>query len=514
MCRLAAAAVLLRPCVGLAAVTAATPSASGIQAVTPENLDALFDGTSAAPKPAIAPAEASVAGSSGGGFADWLARERSASVTKMLANISPAGTAPGSVVASPSKENPNYWYNWKRDAALTMTEVVALYRSDSDPAQNQAYMKMLTDYAGYVRKIQTTPGLTGLGEPKSNMDGTAFNGPWGRPQNDGPAEEASALIDLADVMIDQGHKDVALQLYGDSTSGIKADLEYVSSHWRDTSFDVWEEVKAHNFDTAMAQRTSLFEGAWLSRAVGDKEAAARYETQAKLIDAELAKHWDAQKGYIVSSEDRDGGLDYKSSGLDSAVILAAIHRQPLDNKAFPGAEKSLFSVTDPRVLATAEALQNAFKADYAINQKADAPAVAIGRYPEDRYFGGNPWVLDTNSFAQLYYMAAAEYRRQGSIPIETVDAAFFKGLLKDQADQQAAVAGKTVSSGEPLFGKIISGLKAGGDGFLRVVEMHENPDGSLSEQMDKSTGYMASARDLTWNYASFLTAVQARDALH
>ena len=42
------------------------------------------------------------------------------------------------------------------------------------------------------------------------------------------------------------------------------------------------------------------------------------------------------------------------------------------------------------------------------------------------------------------------------------------------------------------------------------VQLHANPDGSLSEQIDRHSGYMSSARDLTWNYAALLTAAWAR----
>jgi glucoamylase len=64
-----------------------------------------------------------------------------------------------------------------------------------------------------------------------------------------------------------------------------------------------------------------------------------------------------------------------------------------------------------------------------------------------------------------------------------------------------------------LFGKIIDGLSHDGDLELACVRAHANADGSLSEQINKKTGFMTSAADLTWNYASMLTALQARDAL-
>lgn len=41
----------------------------------------------------------------------------------------------------------------------------------------------------------------GLGEPKFNVNETAFTGPWGRPQRDGPALRATALIAYANYLI-------------------------------------------------------------------------------------------------------------------------------------------------------------------------------------------------------------------------------------------------------------------------------------------------------------------------
>jgi|GEM_PF-325945 len=441
----------------------------------------------------------------------WLDAERRIALRKMEANISPKGGAPGSVAASPSRENPNYWYNWRRDAALTMDEVVALYSAAADTKQKASFEKMMTDYAAFVRKEQTAKTLTGLGEPKFNMDGSAFNEPWGRPQDDTPAEEASTLIGFASALLKAGKKDQAAKLYGDMTTGIKGDLEYVSHHRQETSFDVWEEVKAHHFDTQMAQRTALYEGAWLADQLGDHDAATWYHQQAVALEAALAAHWDPKAGYIDSAVDRDGGLDYKASDLDAAVILGAIHRRPLDGAVENPPQLSFFSPTDARVLATAEALKQKFRSEYAIN--AGGPGVAIGRYPEDKYVGGNPWVLLTAAYAQLEYMAAAEYESRGAIPIEAADLSFFQELVGDPADKAALKAGATLSSGDPLFDKVIKGLASDGDLELACIKKHANADGSLSEQMDKDSGYMASARDLTWNYASMLTALQARDAL-
>jgi glucoamylase len=485
---------------------AALPALAATLPALPASADALFDGR----RPAAA-VDLSAQSSADVGLDAWLENERGVALQKMEADISPAGAAPGSVAASPSHANPNYWYNWRRDAALTMDEIVTLYGQASDPDQKAAYGKMLDDYASFVHTEQTDKTLTGLGEPKFNMDGTAFNDPWGRPQDDAPAEEASTLIDYAAALLKAGQTAKAKALYGDFATGIKGDLEYVSHHWPETSFDVWEEVKAHHFDTQMAQRTALLEGAWLADQLGDPAAAAWYRRQAAALDAMLAAHWDPKNGYIDSALDQDAGLGYKGSDLDSAVILGAIHRRALDGTVESPSQLAEFAPTDPRVLATAEALKAKFRAEYPIN--ASNPGVAIGRYPEDQYMGGNPWVLLTAAYAQLEYMAAADFLSEGSIPVQAADLSFFQDLLSDPADKAALKAGLTLSSGDALFGKLIDALAADGDLELACVRAHANPDGSLSEQIDKNSGYMTSAADLTWNYASFLTALQARDAL-
>ncbi|MDE2492033.1 MAG: glycoside hydrolase family 15 protein [Elusimicrobia bacterium] len=495
-----------------AALAAALAPAARAALLTRARLDALFDGRRPLPAAAVgAPAAARVSALSAvesGSLDAWLANERQVALQKMEANISPAGAAPGTVAASPSRANPDYWYNWRRDAALTMRRIVALYESSSDPATKAKYLRMLTDYAAFVRHEQTVPGPGGLGEPKYGMDGKPFTGPWGRPQDDGPAEEAGTLIELARAFLAAGRTDLAAGLWGDASSGIKADLEYVSHHWQETSFDVWEEVKAHHLDTQIAQRDALREGAWLARRLGDDGAAGWYDEQAAAIDEQLGRYWNAAQGYLDSSLDQDGGLQGKDSGLDSAVILAAIHRLPVDGEALTPDESAAFSVVDPRILATAEALKARFRAEYAINGRPGAPGVAIGRYPEDRYFGGNPWVLLTAAFAQLDYMAADEYIADGKIDVTAADAGFWSDLLG-----RPVAAGTSWRSGDGAFGAAIQALKSDGDAELACVRLHANPDGSLSEQMDRDSGYMTSARDLTWNYAAMLSALSARDKL-
>ena len=46
------------------------------------------------------------------------------------------------------------------------------------------YFEYIINYIENESKVQDLDTLSGLGEPKINIDCTPFNGEWGRPQND------------------------------------------------------------------------------------------------------------------------------------------------------------------------------------------------------------------------------------------------------------------------------------------------------------------------------------------
>jgi glucoamylase len=392
-----------------------------------------------------------------------------------------------------------------------MDAVLSLYARAADPQEQFLYRTKLDEYVEFSRFTQATPGKpTGLGEPKFHVDGTAFTDPWGRPQNDGPALRAIALIRFAHHLLDAGDEaSVRGSLYDavlPPQSVIKADLEYLSHHWRDPCFDYWEEEQATHFATRMAQRRALLDGAELAHRLNDPKAASWYRRQAAAIGAELELHWDVDAGHLRQSISHVGGYDYKTSGLDAAVILGALHA------GVPGRS---FSVTDDCLLATAARLRQVFAGLYPINDpRRGAPGVAIGRYPEDRYNGytvtaqGNPWFLATNAFAEYCYRVAGALEARGEIRLTEPNLAFFAALLPDREGAGLSVGGN-LRRGDALFGAILTTLCREGDDFLRRTLAHAGDD-SLTEQFDRTTGLMTAAPDLTWSYASLITALLQR----
>jgi glucoamylase len=114
-----------------------------------------------------------------------VANDSQAGVSKLrlFLNINVPGAANGTVIASQSRADPDYAYNWVRDAALTMDTVFEFYAAASEPSAKSYYETILFQYAQARVGEQNDPDLiTSLGEPKFNLNNSLFTGPWGRPQ--------------------------------------------------------------------------------------------------------------------------------------------------------------------------------------------------------------------------------------------------------------------------------------------------------------------------------------------
>lgn len=443
-----------------------------------------------------------------GDLNQWIINQEQISAKKLLANIHPAGTIPGVVVASPQKKDPDYFKHWIRDAALVY-EVVRLLSLKMEPKKAAQLDNLIKDYVYLSRQNQLAQTLTGLGEPVFHVDGKPFIGPWGRPQNDGPALRALTLTRFAHHLLDGGQTEfVRTWLYENELPArtvIKADLEYVSHHWTDKSFCLWEEVKADHFYTRIVQMQSLVEGADLADRLGDSGAASWYRQQAAQIAVALGNHWDDQGKKIRVSLNRVEGVDYKRSELDIAVLLGALHTNTQGSVIY-----------SEGMMSTVAQIVDSFRRLYPINQRQNVPGVAIGRYPEDIYSGngfagGNPWVLATAAVAEYHYLLANRVAKSGTVMVSPALVKLLSPKMQKQVKNWKLVATPATNQEHTML--IVQDLKEQGDQYLARIKYHTPDNGSMAEQMDRHSGFMTSAGDLTWSYAAFLTANWAREEL-
>ncbi len=432
------------------------------------------------------------------------------SVNFLLKNVSPNDGLRGSIIAAPSRSNPDYYFHWVRDASLVTDSLLDIYE---DPRFNNSALKnqirsILLDHLQFNAKIQvSSQSFKGLGEPKFLLNGLPFTGDWGRPQNDGPALRASMHTRVLALALNEKWPELNQllpMLYGaniPADSLIKRDLEYVGHHWQESSFDLWEEIYGIHFYTLLAQRKSMALGYSVATAFKDAGAAQFYSSQARLISSALENFWSPSKGFIEATQFIQRGRG--KSQLDSAVLLAVLHSEVQDAQ---------FSVADPRVLATFLRLKDTFNSIYTINNNKDY-GTAIGRYPEDTYDGyktnsrGNPWVLATAGGAEFLYRLISNHIRNKRIQINDVNRDYYASL----GGNPMLKSGQILGVMDRDYSLIIKGLFEEADSFFNRVLFHRNADGSLSEQINRENGFLQGAPNLTWSHASVITAKLRRD---
>ena len=82
----------------------------------------------------------------------------------------------------------------------------------------------------------------------------------------------------------------------------------------------------------------------------------------------------------------------------------------------------------------------------------------------------------------------------------------FPGFAGSATKQGQAIGAATMPAAAA------AALQAAGDQMLQAVIFHSD-NLELSEQFDATTGYEKSLSNLSWSYASFLSAVRARTAI-
>eukprot|EP01084_Bolivina_argentea_P080907 146520_1 len=133
---------------------------------------------------------------------------------------------PGFVVAAPTQDNPDYYYHWQRDAGVSMH--VLQYTADSKSTID--WTDKFDNYVQWVVTVQTEKDPNNqniLGEPKFNCDGSVFSSGWCRPQNDGPASRAIAMIDFAFYLLNNSQQNYINQyLYKYKSDIMDDDFDY------------------------------------------------------------------------------------------------------------------------------------------------------------------------------------------------------------------------------------------------------------------------------------------------
>jgi|GEM_PF-441379 len=384
---------------------------------------------------------------------------------------------PGCVLASPSWENTatqikqDYVYHWTRDAAIVAIELAAGSLATNQP---------LIDYVRFAQTCQNSAsGAAHFARASFLIDGTLRNG---TDQTDGPALQTLAILQLFD-QLDPPTKVVARTV-------VQANLNFLKTVYQGATHNLWGEeygasffarsVQLKCFQAISANTLAINIPGWLGAAIPWLQNA-------------LDGHWNGQ--YYQSLFPVPGDKVPYDPNID--IVMAAIY--------------GAVEVTDTKLLATAALLRSqwadpASQYFYPINGADRARSIGplLGRYPGDKYdgdtnaqVGDHPWTVSTANFAELYYRLAKKITINAAVPLNALSATFFSQVGVDALTSPAAAA---------------KALQDAGDQMLQAIVSHSDHL-ELGEQFDATSGFEKSVSNLSWSYASFLSAIRAKNAL-
>lgn len=456
----------------------------------------------------------------------WIDRQYRASARALLASISATSLvrarkafgqtiAPreGSILASPAiaayDPDPDYFFHWIRDAALAIDAVRVLIERGDEPGATlshvHAYLRFslaLCDLNGseiadfesirakvepgslrYLRsemELRAIKGERVLGEARYNPDGTLDVITWQRPQHDGPALRTLTILRCWTL-------DVASETRRLMRELLSIDLDFTACHWSEPCIDIWEEELGFHFYTRLMQHAALAAGSAWAAAEGDALRANSYRAGADSLRVALREHWSDEDG-IYRSRLPGPGLTPRKF-LDAATLLGVVHA------GLPSGE---LSIADAKVHRTVQRLEALFLTEYRINKARPAGlGPALGRYLGDTYYSGGAYYITTLALAEFYYRLATAVRSGKAVAAS---------LRNDDAFRCPAAAPVRDADQQDVAAAFLRR----GDQVLAMVERHTPASGELSEQFDRTTGRQSSAKNLTWSYAAFITAAEAR----
>jgi len=386
---------------------------------------------------------------------------------------------PGCILASPSwtdsaaHVNQSYVYNWTRDSAIAAIELAAGPLPTNQP---------LLDYVQFAQTCQNSAnGIGHFDRASFYINGTPRT--WS-DQTDGPALQTLAILQMY-AQLDAPTQAIA-------SAAIAANLNFLQNAYQGETVNLWEEefgasffarsVQLQCFQAVTSNTLGIAVPGWLAAAVPWLQNA-------------LAGHWTGQYYQSLLPAPTDSKAPYDPNiDIVSAAIYGAV------------------PMTDTKLLATAALLRsqwadptspNYYPINGADQQRGFGPM--LGRYPGDTYDGDtndppvrdHPWAVATANFAELYYRLAQQVSSTGTVPLDSLSASFFSQIAVDTTTTSAAAAGA---------------LQSAGDQMLQALVYHSDHF-ELSEQFDATSGYEKSVSDLSWSYASFLSAVRAKIAI-
>lgn len=276
-------------------------------------------------------------------------------------------------------------------------------------------------------------------------------------------------------------------------------------------------------------------GAQFAEMLGYMDASSYYKKQANKLTSNMSKFISHVHGVVLESIDAPRNTIHETF-IDTSTILAVLYGYNDDG---------FYAPDDPYIMNTANLLRLIYKDLFPVNRRrTQNEGVLFGRFPngkhcltkppcktaetlQDNYDGiatgngvkGNPWFLCTLGMARYYFELAKRFSEITSL---TIHSRWMLPLLDHlqsyQSHSMPPSVGETSTTfqvGETLqkaqLCQIAQALLTEADKILYAVYRHTPESGMLTEEINRYTGFEQGAKNLTWSYDSFVTAIWSRN---
>ncbi|MBU1998675.1 MAG: hypothetical protein KKE64_04165, partial [Candidatus Omnitrophica bacterium] len=174
-----------------------------------------------------------------------------------------------------------------------------------------------------------------------------------------------------------------------------------------------------------------------------------------------------------------------------------------------------------KVLRTFLALDRNFREIYSLHGRFKDKAIVLwGRYRDDIYDGiniysiGNPWFITTLWRIRYLMVVIKQMLITGQITIETKTHLEFLATFGIDTAAFNLDVGNIITNRDTKFLKLIDILLNAVDKNIETILQFIPPNGSISEQINRTTGVPQGARNLIWSHREMVrTAIQRKNLL-
>ncbi|KAH9987018.1 glycoside hydrolase family 15 protein, partial [Russula compacta] len=413
----------------------------------------------------------------------------------------------------PDPEHPEYTVYWLRDACRVyhawLNELTVPGPHGGGDGDAPLLRSLVDDSVHALIRTQQVVSLAGnvftggLEEAVFDVHLGKITNPAARPGSpaaDGPPFRAAVLIKYAEWLLGP-EQDNGTWVADVLWPAVNLDLQWVSSHWNQSSWDLWwPPVWCGSYWTASLQYRALRAGARLGTSV----ILVVPDIYAETSRSSSQTFWNEEEGYMSETTVTDVKKGGRSGKGTAPLAVSVLNFDPS-----LGCDPATFQPCSDRALSSLKVIGDAFKEIFPIASRLppDQPNALLGPFLEEEVFGGHAQHFGTLHAAEQAFDALTTWHRLGELQVTDVSLKFFRQF-------DAKVETGAYAAGSETYDGLTRAITTWAERALLLLAEHHTPrDHVLSMSIHRATGAPVGARGLLPSLVAALGVYDAYDGL-